>query len=230
MDDGAAKNLAYAVSMRDRDPRRAAASVFVRRNGTFAFGGTCFAFRRANHVLTAGHCVEGLGPEDVEIAFPDAAQRATAADLVRHPTADLALVRLASGVPHEGVEPFAVHGRIARGERFAGFGSVAGTREHFAGRIRRVFSDEDDGHRYAEMSIAARDGFSGGPLFSPGPPFALVGVMTANRSTPLALALARSRALQRLQPAARSGHGVALLVGDLSDWLDEHAPEQQRET
>jgi hypothetical protein len=216
--------------MRDRDPLRAVGSVFVRRGDASTFAGTCFAFRHADRVLTAGHCVQGLEPDDVEVVFMGAARRFRAIGVVRHPTADLALLRLARDAPPPAAEPFAVRGRSERGQAFAGFGSVAGVCERFEGRVRRVFVDEHDGHRHAEMSIAARDGFSGGPLFSPAAPFAVVGLMTENRTTPLALA--RSRLVRRLRPGARSGQatgrGIALLLDDLSDWLDEHVPEDTR--
>jgi hypothetical protein len=214
--------------MRDRDPLRAVGSVFVRRGNTSTFGGTCFAFRHPDCVLTAGHCVEGLRREDVEVTFLGAERRSPAVDVVRHPTADLALLRLAGIGLSPGLEPFAALEHSERGQAFAGCGSIAGAGERFEGRIRRVFADEDDGHRYAEMSVAARDGFSGGPLFSPVAPFAVVGLMTANRTSPLALA--RSRLLRRLRPEVRSvqspARGIALLLDDLLEWLDEHVPEQ----
>ncbi len=217
--------------MRDRDPLRAAGSVFARRGEAPAFGGTCFAFRYANRLLTAGHCVDGLEAEDIAVEFLGDSERFTAVGVVRHPTADLALIRLAAGVRPPGVRPFAAHGRIGRGEEFAGIGSVAGAAELFAGRIRRVFDDREDGHRHAEMSVAARDGFSGGPLFAPAAPDAVVGVMTANRTTRLALACAS--ALGRLRsgsaPRPAAGRGIALLVSDLAGWLDEHVPEDAHE-
>jgi hypothetical protein len=217
--------------MHDRDPLRAAGSVFVRRGEAPAFGGTCFAFRRANRLLTAGHCVDGLRPEAVDVEFLGGAERFTAVGLVHHPTAELALIRLAADVRPRGVEPFAAHGGIARGEDFAGIGWVAGRCELFGGRIRRVVVDREDGHRHAEMSVAARNGFSGGPLFAPGAPHAVVAVMTANRTTRLALAgaglLGRLRPQSAPGPAA--GRGIALLASDLAGWLDEHVPEDAHE-
>jgi hypothetical protein len=217
--------------MRDRDPLRAVGSVFVRRGDASAFRGTCFAFRHANRVLTAGHCVEGLQPEVIEVAFPGAAGRSIAVGVVRHPTADLALLRLAGGGLSPDHEPFALHGRGERGQAFAGCGSVAGVCERFDGRIRRVFADKDDCHRSAEMSVAARDGYSGGPLFSPAAPFAVMGLMTANRTTPLAIAC--SRLLRRRRSDEHSGlaagRGIALLLDDVSAWLDEHAHDDTHE-
>jgi S1-C subfamily serine protease len=203
------------------DPLRAVGSVFARRGDPTGFRGTCFAFRTAGHLLTAGHCVEGLHPEDVEIAFLGSPSLHAAAEVARHPTADLAIVRLAARREPVGVEPFAALAPIARRQRFAGFGSVAGDFRtvatlgdgRIAGRLRRAFTDPEDGHRHAEMSVAARDGFSGGPLFLPAPPHAVIGLMAANRRHPLALGSARTE-----------GRGIALLLDELSDWIDEHAP------
>jgi hypothetical protein len=217
--------------MRDHDPLRAAGSVFVRRGEAPVFGGTCFAFRYADRLLTAGHCVEGLQPEDVAVSFLGGAERFTPVGVRRHPTADLALILLAPGVRPLGVEPFAAYASIARGDDFGGIGSIAGAGELLGGRIRRVFADAEDGHRHAEMSVAARDGFSGGPLFARAAPGAVVGVMTANRKTRLALAGAGLR--RRLRPRApcgqAAGRGIALLVADVAEWLDEHVPEDPRE-
>lgn len=203
--------------MAERDPLLAIGSVFDRRGARRA--GTCTAFRQPQHVLTAAHCVETLEPAEVEVGFIAAAGRHAAVEIVPHPTADLALVRLAASGDLHGVQPLTAVGRIDDwGREFAGLGSADGAatvdearQRLLTGRIRGTFSDPADGHLYAELSVPALDGFSGGPLFAPGTPHPLLAVITANR---------RPRFARRRNP----GRGIALLAGDLADWIDEHAP------
>jgi hypothetical protein len=210
----------YVVHMAERDPLRAIGSVFDLRRARRA--GTCCAFRRPRYVLTAAHCVDELEPGEVEIEFLAAAGRHGTVEVVRHPTADLALLLLEDAALLSGVEPFTELGRVAgRGSRFAGFGSSEGAaslaeaRERlFAGRFRRTLTDPDDGHLYADLSVPALDGFSGGPVFAPDPPHALLALITANRR-------------RRLTLRGDAGHGIALLVGELSEWVDEQVPDER---
>jgi hypothetical protein len=223
----------------DSERLRAVGSVLARRDGAWRRAGSCFAVRERRHVLTAGHCVEGLLPADVEVSFVVSPERCTSVAIVRHPTADLALIRLGDGAARLPVEPFTGVGRVAEwGSEFVGFGSAvhdgslaeAGERL-FAGRVRRVFSDPADGHRYADMSVAAGDGFSGGPLFAPSPPYPVVGLITGNRQSRISLLQRRISAtlgLERHTPDAPDGHGIALLVGELAEWIDAHLPSEPR--
>jgi hypothetical protein len=203
------------------DPLLAIGSVFDLRRARRS--GTCTAFRHAQLVLTAGHCVENLEAAEVEVEFIAVPGRRTVAEISRHPTADLALLRLAAAGGLDGVVPLTAVARVAEsGPEFVGFGSadgaatVAEARERlFEGRIRRAFTDRADGHRHAELSVPVFDGYSGGPLVAATAPQALLGVITANR---------RGRFARR----GNHGHGIALLAGELCEWIDEHAPELPR--
>ncbi|MDX6476277.1 MAG: Trypsin-like peptidase domain [Gaiellaceae bacterium] len=221
----------------DSERLRAVGSVLARRDGAWRRAGSCFAVRERRHVLTAGHCVEGLLPADVEVSFVVSPERCTSVAIVRHPSADLALIRLGDGAARLPVAPFTGVGRVAEwGSEFVGFGSAvhdgslaeAGERL-FAGRVRRVFSDPADGHRYADMSVGAGDGFSGGPLFAPSPPYPVVGLITGNRQSRISLLQRRITATLGLERRhTPDGHGIALLVGELAEWIDAHLPSEPR--
>jgi hypothetical protein len=205
--------------MAGHDPLLAVGSVFDLRRARRS--GTCTAYRRARLVLTAAHCVEELDASEVEVEFIAVPGRRPAVEIVRHPSADLALIRLADGSDLQAVEPALAIERLAQtGRKFVGLGSADGAasaeaaRERlFTGRVRSTFTDQADGHLYAEMSVPALDGYSGGPLFAASAPHPLLALITANRR-------------RRLARRGSLGHGIALLAAELAEWIDGHAAEQ----
>jgi hypothetical protein len=207
------------------------------------FLGSCFAFRSKRVYLTAAHCVGDLAAHEVlvhGIHAPLESQRA--AQLVRHPSADIVAVILQSGM--ESAEPFErLPAGYALGEDFYAHGfsedvlgdsSTVPVPRAFKGYFQR-FMDHTSfmGYRYsaAELSIGCPAGLSGGPLFSTEHVSAgfAYGIVTENVQSHTVLESWEeverdgSRTVYRNQSVIN--YGVALLLTDLKDWLSEVAPE-----
>lgn len=162
--------------------------------------------------------------------------------IVRHPEADLALLRLAEleddvgahafrdAVPNPHVEEFIAYGYPPMGM----LGDEPIEPRLFRGHLRRFFSfrPEDGSYRYAagELNIPAPAGLSGGPLFRSRAPDMLIAMVTASLNTSVA---AGEETFEEKLPddSYRKtvyrhviNYGIALIVDDVRDWLDEHVP------
>src|SRR5438093_351475 len=164
-------------------------------------GGTCFAFRHRNVLLTAAHCVpEG---QDVFVWMNTPERRTpTRADVCLHPSADLAVLRVPALDEDETVANYVLNLGPAEMRLYGDFQSfgypVEGpsdlravgqqpTARLFKGHFQRYFVHEShtDGLKYwaGEMSIPAPAGLSGGPVCWPGDPPQLCGLVTTNLET-----------------------------------------------
>jgi hypothetical protein len=206
--------------------------------------GTCFAFRHPTYVLTAAHCIADLGPTEMCIALPTHFDRLREpAEIVRHPEADIALLRLESIEDDAGTHAFRdAHSNPSASDFFA-FGYPTGVLASdsmpeprlFKGHFQRFifpFQPEGSNYRYvaAEMSIPSPAGLSGGPAFHTVATDLVIGMVTANLSSSIA---GGEESLEEVLPDGTIrktiyrhvvNYGIALILNDVRDWLDEHVP------
>jgi hypothetical protein len=167
-----------------------------------AFLGSCFALRDSRAVVTAAHCLGDVPtnnlyvrmPRIIVVNRPDEPQmNALLVDeVVRHPEADVAILRIPSVM--EGVgEPFwKALPTVGLGEDFFAFGYPENVRTDqreptarlFKGYVQRLIYGIEShmGYRYTalEMDFPCPAGLSGGPLFRPDAPQMVIGVATEN--------------------------------------------------
>ena len=206
------------------------------------FLGSCFAYRSRTHLITAAHCVTGLVAKEILVATTH--QRVVLRRGTRlriHPTADLAIVETESG--DDMMEPFLkLPGGHALAQDFYAYGfpeDIFGpdgsrpTPRAFKGHFQRFMRYQSRfGYEYAagELSIPAPAGLSGGPVFGTDHVAAgyVYGVVTEN--------LESTTVLHSVEEVDNDGsviktryqnvinYGVAVILAEYSDWLDEHIP------
>jgi hypothetical protein len=221
--------------------------------GVPTYGGSCFLFRQGNVALTAAHCLDGRGDRDLYMGWPLWSRTGDllgtpVVDVVRHPVADLAILRLPQGAAEAWDPPRVPFKDAVPVEGFAGppfnaigfplevleeTGGHAPTPRVFVGYWQRRFLRSGAGDEYTyeagEMSIPAPVGLSGGPVFGSWSAEGLVmGVVTAQHSSyTIESAYEEVQAdgkHYRHERASIVQYGVALLLEPLRDWLDEHVP------
>ncbi len=202
------------------------------------FLGTCFAFGSPRFFVTAAHCLDGFTADELSVC-----QTArTGASLVRvnevqhHPTADLAVLSLAS--PFNGLTPFARSiGTPGLGLDFWAYGfpeDVFGPHARqpvprvFRGHFQRGLRHESHlGYSYdaVELSITAPAGLSGGPLFYAHEPHVVLAVVSEN--------LESMTLLHSAEETAKDGvivrdhfhkviqYGIAVDLRPLQRWLTD---------
>ena len=122
------------------------------------------------------------------------------------------------------------------GEEFYAFGyppSVFGpsasepTARLFTGNFQRFIDHQSHlGYRYiaGEMSIACPQGLSGAPVFRPGAPVMLLGLVTENLQTYTALEsveeVIERGEVRRTEVRNVINYGVTLMLHELQPWLD----------
>jgi hypothetical protein len=208
------------------------------------FLGSCFALRAATAVLTAGHCVGDLPPERLLVRMPRGVARPhppppfPVSEVIRHPAADVALLRLA--VEQWTCGPFtAVEAPEYLGQDVYAHGfpedvrTVPGqpTSRIFKGYVQRVFEYSSPfGYEYkaVELDFACPGGLSGGPVFPANRVGVVLGVATENFES--------TTSLDAIEETTRDGstvvtryqrvlsYGVAVELDAIRDWLDEHHP------
>lgn len=205
--------------------------------------GTCFPFRRATHFLTAAHCVEGVEPEDVSVLGMFMRELHPARLIVRHPTADVALV-----VFDQIKSPYANLVTAFRDfDRQAGVGSdfiafgypqsylgenpEAPTIRLHKGHIQRFIDYKSfAGYSYwaAELSIFPLKGLSGGPVYRSDVSGLVFGVVAESMSSAVA-----SEKIEEFRDETGTyttinreliHYGVAVMLDRLEVWLNEHVP------
>jgi hypothetical protein len=204
------------------------------------FLGTCFALRSQSHFVTAAHCVGDLDPTDVSVVVPLALAPTVAIGIEKHPSADLAIVRLPAAKNR--VEPFwGAVPPLGLGEDFYAFGYPANavgadwtapTPRMFKGHFQRFLDHRSHlGYQYraAELSISAPRGLSGAPLFRPAAEQMVTGVVVEDLETTSVLdemeeKLRDGKLASRIVRRRVISYGIAALLDPLKDWLDEQLP------
>jgi len=235
-----AREAAWQI-LRDVQPTHATAIVIGGSPDNVEFLGTAFALRRGQFFLTALHCVGSR--ESIGLLLPAQESRVFPVKVIhRHPSADLAVLDL--GRDFEAVTPFwTAVDNLGLGEEFFAFGYPEDALEGrgapvprlFVGNFQRFFDHRDSlsgrGYPASEMSIPAPRGLSGGPVFRPGAPVVLTGMVTANFDSTTALEAheeedqdGRKRTLQYQRVIS---YGVALRLASFGDWLDDLIPPRE---
>lgn len=225
------------------DPTAAVGIVGVRQDdGTVAATGSCFRFGHDHVVLTARHCVQQEARTAVR--FLHGGQIADVDAVIDHPMADLAVLLIHSGRPaperarlafteigRSGWpgEPFMAYGFPVEGPGFDDVGHQPVARV-LSGTHQRFYVTTQLGYRYraGEMSIAAPEGLSGGPIFSSHNPSAVTAMVTSNvESYRIAASIDeidRDGVRQRIESRNVITYGVSLILGDHRDWLRDAIP------
>jgi hypothetical protein len=203
--------------------------------------GTCFSFRHPHTLVTAAHCVAGLAPDDIGFVYPtteEADEGLSLSSIARHPTADIAVVRLPDLGSLRILESFWNHSdTLEWGEEIAAFGfpsdsslelGIVPTPRMFRGCIQRYFRHQSHmGYKYraVELSIGAPAGLSGGPVCWTRDLSRVVGVVTENLET--STFLAQSEEVQEGGKVVRHetrniiSYALAVSLIDVTDWLWE---------
>ncbi len=213
----------------------------MREDGA-SFLGTCFPFRDENHFLTAAHCVGRLSPSSVAIGIPTNVDAGPieVSEILVHPTADIAVLR-APKVAEGAVTPFWSYvSNYSYGEEFMSFGypeDIFGpsarqpTARLFRGHCQRLLEHRSHlGYQYvaSELNIGCPAGLSGGPVFRPGAPVMLTGMVTENLESMTMLhsveEIQKNGSVIRERYHSVINYGVALLLDRVADWLDSNVP------
>jgi hypothetical protein len=205
--------------------------------------GTCFPFRQSTHYLTAAHCLKGAQPEEISVLGMFIRDLQPARQIIRHPTADLALVVFDQiGTPHgDLITPFRDFDRHASiGSDFIAFGypqSYLGVHPEtptirlHKGHIQRFIDFESVfGYSYwaAELSIFPLKGLSGGPIYRSNVSGVVFGVVAESMSTAVA-----SEKIEEVQDDTGTyrtinreliSYGVGVMLDRHEAWLNEHVP------
>jgi hypothetical protein len=210
------------------------------------FRGTCFAFRRSDAFLTAAHCASDIGTPTLFVNTPAAGGFHAVAGIERHPSADVALLRLASSAWPGGVEPFVrTKPFTALGLEFMAYGfpedapapdeePLTPTPRLFRGYLQRQLTYRRAGYEYSagEMSIPAPAGLSGGALFVAADFNSVIGVAAENVQSTTYVGRVEEQTSEggKVRHVEREHvqYGIAALLAPLGDWLDELVPEEPR--
>ena len=210
------------------------------------FRGTCFAFRRSDVFLTAAHCVYEIDAATLFVHTPAAQGFYAVGEIERHPSADIALLRLAGSAWPGGVEPFILTKPFtALGLEFMAYGfpedapapdeeSLTPTPRLFRGYLQRQLVYRRAGYEYSagEMSVPAPAGLSGGALFAAADFNSVIGVAAENVQSTTYVGRVEEKTTaggtERFVEREHVQYGIAALLAPLGDWLDELVPEQPR--
>lgn len=209
------------------------------------FLGTCSAFRQQSSVLTAAHCIGKLRKE--ELATISLGRRGLLVrpviEIIKHPNADIAVLQLAED-ESDVSEPFwDCVGNFHLGEDFVAYGfpeDIFGedvrkpTPRLFKGSFQRFMQHESFmGYHYlaGELSIGCPAGLSGGPLFRPGAPQMLTGIVVENLESTTLLhsveEIQKDGVIVRVRNQRVISYGVALMLEPIKPWLDIVVPNER---
>ena len=194
------------------------------------FVGSCFALWRADCFVTAAH-VTDLAAEGLRIAYRGGVHPWPAAEVVRHPEADLAVVRLREGAPSGTVEPFERIGeRPAIGAAVQLYGYTQAARQKATVEGARFSADvvgyTPCGGRYTFTGalLSAADwlsGLSGCPVFEPDGS-AVVGLLTNAREQTRPVPGFGSLDGLTVRRVERR-NAFAVMLADFAPWLEAAA-------
>ena len=210
----------------------------------FAALGSCFAFRRRTHILTAAHCIGETSIDKLSVISDQGEQRLTrrAQSVDKHPVADLALITLAEHEADVG-EPF--WGAVANwslAEDFLAYGypeDIFGedarvpVQRIFKGSFQRFLQYKSRlGFEYVagEMSIGCPGGLSGGPLFRPAAPVMLLGLVTENHESTTFLhseEVEEKGQVTRVRNQNVINYGMCLMLSAVGEWIDARVPPRE---
>jgi len=218
---------------------------------TLSILGTCTAFRQPHVALTAAHILQRVSNDRrVRIDYPRRGHMQPVTKIERHPDADIALLVSPPDGDDDlkGYPPGAFSNFVANwglGEEFMAYGfPVEGpsrspgeqepTPRLFLGHFQRFFEfDSPAGYHYVagELNIPAPAGLSGGPLFRPGAPSLLTGIVTANIESYSTLDwVEESSADGTTRVEAHHAvirYGLAVMLSQLEEWLDAHVSHRE---
>lgn len=208
-------------------------------NGSWEPIGTCFAFRNTDYLLTAGHCVPDSGQKGMGVAFPGMEEAVPVVEIRRHPKADVAMVRVAPG--HGASRAFVDVDTHYPGKDVWAFGfpgSDAGEQERATPRIYRGYSHRT--MRYSspttrstygaiELSFAPPTGLSGAPVYHRSRFPLEQGLIAEDHQVTSAAEFEEEIDRQpgeekRVVYRRVVDFGIAVLLEEIRDWLDEVAP------
>jgi hypothetical protein len=218
--------------------------------GPISILGTCAAFRQPHIALTAAHVVRDVPkPTRIRIDYPRKAFMRGVREVLFHPDADVAILVSPPdtdddfvGYPEGAFTNFV--GNWSLGEDVYAYGfPVEGpgtdpqrqtpTPRLFKGHYQRFFNFESPGgYNYVagELNIAAPAGVSGGPVFRPGAPSLLTGVVTTNSESYSTLDWREetSGEVTRIEAHHRViSYGIVVMLSVIEDWLNEYIPHRQ---
>jgi S1-C subfamily serine protease len=218
------------------------APVFVLPEGSTSndwdLAGTGFCFRAPEFIVTAAHCIGNAVIGQIGIFNFSDGEIIRAIDILKHNTADIAIIRLSSNESR--LIPFwNFVSNYSLGEKFYTYGfpyedQSTGRRvitpRLFTGIFQRFFDYSHGPWNYhaTELNIPAPMGLSGGPLFRPGAPQMLTGMVTANFESQVIVDYYEEQVTEREKHIYKTSkvvtYGVALLLDKLGEWLNEHLP------
>jgi trypsin-like peptidase len=220
----------------------AVAMLLKTEDGADAYLGTCFPFRWRHVYLTARHCVGELEPDQL-VVVSQGDKRFRIREVHRHETVDIAAVvgdEAERGIPYAFSGLHAFEGTYGLGDAVAAFGfPVGGTLEEppnkptprafrgYVQRLTRFKSGGSEPYTAYELSFAAPDGLSGGPVFVPGSDrvFAMVTGNLMSYTTLMEEVQHREGGeVRTVEGRQIVSYGMALSLWHVEDWLKDVAP------
>lgn len=223
------------------NPLNAVGLVFEERESSpMAFLGSCFAYQQRTHFLTAAHVIRDKPVERLVVLSPQEGVFCPLREVHIHPNADAAVLVLKSS-GREIVEPFwGCVGNYALGEEYFAYGFPEDyrgpnqgqpTARLFRGHFQRFMQHKSHmGYSYVagELSTPCPGGLSGGPLFRPGAPVMITGLVAENIE---AATFLDEQEVVLVDGSVVNEHyrrvinyGVAVMLNVIEDWINEHVP------